>query len=107
VAVTDDQIARIYELFEGLGGLTSRKMMGGLTVYHDGQVFAILSDEDTVFLKAKGDFAGEMAKAGARQFGGINKKGKAYSMGYWALPDAALDEPELACDWARRALQHL
>ena len=28
-------------------------------------------------------------------------------MGYWTLPEAALDDPEAACDWARRALDAL
>ena len=25
-------------------------------------------------------------------------------MGYWSLPDAAVDDPEAACAWARQAL---
>ena len=25
-------------------------------------------------------------------------------MGYWSLPEAALDDPEAACDWAPRVL---
>ena len=33
--------------------------------------------------------------------------GKPTSMPYWTLPDAALDDPDMACDWARRALAHL
>ncbi|MFT5160036.1 MAG: DNA transformation protein [Paracoccaceae bacterium] len=107
MAVTEEQIAHIYGLFEELGDLSSRKMMGGLTLYHQGQVFAILSSDGLIFLKAKADFADEMAAAGSRIFAMINKNGKTSSMGYWTLPDAAMDEPDLACNWARRALQHL
>ncbi|MFT4717009.1 MAG: DNA transformation protein, partial [Paracoccaceae bacterium] len=55
MAVTEEQIAHIYELFEELGDLSSRKMMGGLTLYHQGQVFAILSSDGLIFLKAKAD----------------------------------------------------
>jgi DNA transformation protein len=29
---------------------------------------------------------------------------KTTGMPYWRLPDAALDDPDVACDWARRAL---
>ncbi|MDA9347626.1 TfoX/Sxy family protein [bacterium] len=32
------------------------------------------------------------------------KGDKRVAMPYWTLPDAAMDEPELACDWARRSL---
>lgn len=107
MAVTEGQIARIYELFEELGDLSSRKMMGGLTLYCQGQVFAILSQDGTVFLKASGSFAKQMEEAGARQFSMVNKNGKTSNMGYWTLPDEALDEPEQACDWARRAVNEL
>jgi len=32
------------------------------------------------------------------------KDGSVASMGYWTLPDGALDDPEEACHWARKAL---
>ncbi|MDG1239785.1 hypothetical protein [Planktomarina sp.] len=32
------------------------------------------------------------------------KDTKRVAMPDWTLPDAAMDEPELACDWARRSL---
>lgn len=103
MSVTDADIAFIYDLFASLGPLTSRKMMGGLTLYCDGQVFAILNSEATPYLKAKGVMAEEMAAAGSIQFGVDTGK----TMGYWTLPDAALDDPDIACDWARRALATL
>jgi len=28
-------------------------------------------------------------------------------MAYWTMPEEAVDDPDLACDWARRALAHL
>ena len=99
MSVSDADISFALELFEGLGPLTTRKMMGGLCLYSEGQIFGILDSDATVFLKAKGDFARELAASGGRQFGMDGK-----TMGYWTLPEAALEEPELACDWAKRAL---
>lgn len=32
---------------------------------------------------------------------------KPKAMPYWKLPDSALDDPDEACDLARRALAHL
>ncbi len=107
MAISDEQIAMMSDLFDGLGHITSRKMMGGLMLYCDAQVFALLDSGGTVFLKAKHDFAQSMSDAGARQFSSVNKDGKTNSMGYWTLPEAALDDPEQACDWARRALEQL
>ncbi|MGB5558001.1 MAG: TfoX/Sxy family protein [Paracoccaceae bacterium] len=102
MSVSDAGIQFALELFEGLGPLTTRKMMGGLCLYSEGQIFAILSSQGRLFLKAKGDFARALTARGAVQFG---MEGK--TMGYWTLPEAALDDPELACDWARKALAAL
>jgi DNA transformation protein and related proteins len=107
MAVTADEITLMHDMFADLGNITSRKMMGGLSIYCEGIIFAILSSESTIYLKAKGEFADEMAAAGARQFSMVNKHGKTSSMGYWTMPDEGLDDFDLACDWARRALQHL
>ncbi|WP_371169781.1 TfoX/Sxy family protein [Aliiroseovarius sp. 2305UL8-7] len=102
MSVTDSDIAFVKELLEGLGPLTHRNMMGGATFYSEGQVFAILSSDGEIFLKAKGAFAEAMEAEGSRIFGMDGK-----TMGYWTMPEAALDDPDLACEWARRALAAL
>lgn len=103
MAVSDDDKAFALELFEGLGGLTTRKMMGGLCLYHQGQIFAILDSSGGVFLKASGAFASKLTDHGATQFG----SGSGRTMGYWTLPLDALDDPAIAVDWARAALKEL
>jgi DNA transformation protein len=103
VAVSSATRAFVLELFEDLGGVTLRAMMGCLMLYRDGQVFALVSD-DRIYLKAAGPFAGSLAAEGAEQFLYTRKDGVTARMGYWSLPDPALDDPEAACDWARRAL---
>jgi len=102
MSVTDAEIAFAMELFSGVGPLTSRKMMGGLSIYSEGRIFAILSSEGRIYLKAKGDIAEALAAEGSEIF---EMSGR--SMGYWTLPDAALDDPDLAADWGRRALAAL
>ena len=96
--------AFVLELFEDLGGVTARAMMGGLMLYSDGRVFALVTGEERVFLKAAGSLAEALAAEGAEQFRYTRKDGVTARMGYWSLPDAALDDPEAACGWARRVL---
>jgi DNA transformation protein len=103
VSVTDADIAFVHELFEGLGGITHRKMMGGLSIYRDGQIFAILSSSGQIYLKASGGFAEALAAEGSVKFEMEDGRG----MNYWTLPEPALDDPALACDWAERALAAL
>ena len=69
MSVSDSDVAFMEELFAPLGAITHRKMMGGLSVYCDGQIFSILDSSGAVFLKAKGEFAEKLAGTGSRQFG--------------------------------------
>ena len=104
MAVSAATRAFALELFDGLGALSARAMMGGLTLYCHGQVFAIVTGEERIYLKAGGDFATELAAEGAEQFAYTRRDGVTARMGYWSLPDSAVDDPEAACDWARQWL---
>ena len=91
------------ELFEALGGVTARAMMGGLAVYSDGEIFAIVGSDERIYLKASGALAETLRAEGSEQFT-YRRAGGEGRLGYWSLPEAALDDPEGACDWARRVL---
>jgi len=104
VAVSNDDIEFVQDLFAELAPITTRKMMGGLTIYSDGLVFAILDASGQIFLKAADEFAKRLEAAGSTLFTFTGKNGKTRSMNYWTLPNAALDDPELAAKWAKGAL---
>ncbi len=104
MSVSDDEIAFAHELFSDLGPLTQRKMMGGLCLYRDGLIFALLQSDGTLWLKGKGDMAARMTDEGWEHWTYTRDTGKTTSMPYWRLPDAALDDPAMACDLARGAL---
>ncbi|MEL7299947.1 MAG: TfoX/Sxy family protein [Pseudomonadota bacterium] len=103
MAVTAEDIAFVRDLFSGLPALTTRKMFGGLSVYSEGQIFAIIGPENRIYIKASGPLAEALAAEGGAQFVYEGKE-KTASMGYWTLPESALDDPDEAADWARRAL---
>ncbi len=94
----------VLEVFDDLGGVTVRPMMGGLAVYRDGQIFALASGDDRIYLKATGTLAEALAAEGSEQFSYQRAGSGLTRMGYWTLPEAAADDPEAACDWARRVL---
>lgn len=109
MAIADADIAFALELFDGLGPLTTRKMMGGLCLYQDGTIFAILHSDAAIYLKGQGDMAARMGAEGWTRWTytrdrGKEDGGKETAMPYWKLPEAALDDPEMACDLARGAL---
>ena len=108
MGLSAEEIAAARDLFAGLGEITTRRMMGGLCLYHRGTIFAIVMGDGGIFLKGAGGFVQELEAEGCTQWS-YQREGRATPtrMAYWSLPDAALDDPDVACDWARRALAAL
>ncbi|WP_342075455.1 TfoX/Sxy family protein [Yoonia sp. SS1-5] len=96
MSVSDADIAFATDLFSDLGQVTTRKMFGGLGLYHAGTIFALVSSEGRIYVKTTPDMAQALAEQGSAQF---------HNMPYWSLPDDALDQPAEACGWAIRFLQ--
>jgi DNA transformation protein len=97
----------VRELFAGLGPVQVKRMFGGAGGYADGLMFLLIAD-DTIYLKADAALKAELAAEGSAPFVWIPEKGprqgEHVEMGYWRLPDAALDDPDQAARWGRKAL---
>lgn len=108
MAVAEGDVDAALELLADLGDLTTRRMMGGLCIYHDGTIFAILHSDGGLHLKARGQMIDRLEAMGARQWT-YQRDGqpKPTGMPYWSMPEAALDDPDLACELARETLKEL
>ena len=100
--------AFVSELFAGLGRVEIKRMFGGAGVYAEGLMFGLLAEE-TIHIKANDD----AMKAALRAEGSGPfvwspqsgpRKGERIDLGYWRLPEAALDDPDEAARWGRMAL---
>lgn len=108
MSVSQADIDHSKELYADLPNLTTRRMMGGLCLYSDGTIFAIIHSDLGLMLKAtKGPFAQKLATMGCTQWTYSREAGKTTAMPYWTLPPEALDDSEAACDLARQALAAL
>lgn len=107
MAVTDEQIAFVHDVFAQVGPITTRKMFGGLGIYSDGKIFATVMSTGELRLKGAGDMKTVFADAKWEQWTYTRKDGAQSSMPYWEMPEAFLDDPDEACAWARRALAAL
>ena len=107
MSVSSADIAFALELFEGLGRLTTRRMMGGLCLYRDGVLFALLRSDGSLWLKGSGAFAARVAAEGWQRWTHARAGQRPTAMPYWRLPDAALDDPDHACNLARETLRDL
>ena len=97
----------VRELFEGLGPVQIKRMFGGAGGYVDGVMFLLIAG-DVIHLKVDDALKAELRDAGSGPFVWIPdsgpRKGEQVEMGYWRLPESALDDPEEAVMWGRKAL---
>ena len=108
MAVSRAQLAFAEELFAALG-VSSRRMFGGAGLYAEGVMFGLIDGEEVIYLKADDALRAELEAEGSRPFQYTfpsgPRAGQTVGMGYWSLPDSALDEPDAAASWGRRALE--
>jgi DNA transformation protein and related proteins len=91
----------IAEATEPLGTLSKRAMMGGMTLYLDSAVFAIV-DEDVLWFKADAQSDAVWDGEGCGRFTFV-MNGKTGSMNYRRAPDDVYDDPEAMLRWAALA----
>ena len=96
--------AFVVELLRPLGLIRIKRMFGGAGVYlGEGPMFGLIAD-DTLYLKVDAALKAELSQAGSGPFAWTPTSGphagKSMDLGYWRMPDDALDNPELACIWA-------
>ncbi len=97
----------VKELFAGLGPVQIKRMFGGAGGYADGVMFLLLS-ADTIHIKVDDALKAELRAegSGAYEWTPQNgpRAGEKLDLGYWRLPDSALDDPDEATAWGRKAL---
>jgi DNA transformation protein len=97
----------VKELLAGMGPVQIKRMFGGAGGYADGVMFLLLAD-DAIYLKADDALKAELRAEGSGPFVWTPENGpragEQVEMGYWRLPDSALDDPDEAAGWGRKAL---
>lgn len=97
----------VEELLSGLGPITIKRMFGGAGVYAGPVIFGLIIDE-ALYLKTDEALRAELEDAGSEPWVYVMPRGpragQSASMGYWRIPESALDDPDEAVAWARKAL---
>lgn len=97
----------VRELFAGLGPVQIKPMFGGAGVYARARMFALLAD-DVIYLKTDEALRRALEAQGCGPFvwepSSGPRAGEKLAMSYWRIPDAALDDPDLAAAWGAKAL---
>lgn len=103
MSVAQSLLAWIVEAMAPIGTVTHRPMMGGVTLYCDGTVFAIISAERQLYFKADKASDAKWDAAGCERFT-FDMGGKIGSMNYRRAPDDVHDDAEAMRQWAALGL---
>jgi len=99
-------LAHVLELFSGVHTLRARRIFGGAGIYSGGQMFALLSADGAVFMKADDESKPAFETAGSSPFYYTAPgRDRPVTMNYWRLPKAAFEDSELAMEWAAKAIE--
>jgi DNA transformation protein and related proteins len=93
----------IEELFREFGPVNVRRMFGGVGVFVDGLMIALVTSEDVIYLKADGETTAAFEQEGLSPFSYATKNGEHTLTSYWRMPDRLYDDPEELARWARDA----
>ena len=101
-ALSDGFREFLEEQFAPVGGVTFRSMFGGLGIFRDGTMFALVADDTLYFRVDDGnqpDFEAEDSQPFTYQ-----GKGKPMAMAYWRAPERLFDDADEFVRWANNAI---
>lgn len=94
----------VVEQLEPLGGVRAKKMFGGHGLYRHDLMFAIVV-EDTLYLKVDAESRPEYESMALEPFAYQRKRKLVTLRSFYAAPADSLDDAELLCQWATRAIE--
>ena len=83
--------------------VSAKRMFGGHGIYHAGVMFALIADGQ-LYLKVDDESRAAFEAENLQAFV-YEAKGRRVSLSYFRAPDAMLDEPDVAREWAERGWQ--
>ena len=98
-----DYVAHAAELLSAGGPVRTCRMFGGHGFYVAGHFLALVAG-DVLYLKTDVATRSAFEAAGCRPFEFTPAGGKRVVMGYWTVPDEAMEAPEAMQPWARLAM---
>ncbi|MEL7562338.1 TfoX/Sxy family protein [Dehalogenimonas sp. 4OHTPN] len=84
----------VLEKLAPLGAVTGRSMFGGFGVFHEGEMFGLISN-DVMYLKADDSNREDYVKTGSRQY---------KPMPYWNVPADVFEDTAEQVEWARKSV---
>jgi DNA transformation protein len=100
VTVSQEYRQFVLEQLNRVAAVTARNMFGGVGIYSNGMMFALI-DDDTLYLKVDDTNRGEFEAAGS---GAFDPYGDGRVMQYYELPADALEDVDALRSWIDKAI---
>ena len=94
----------IADQLAALPGVVIKRMFGGLGLYFDERMFAVV-DDDTLYLRVDDATRPEFVKRDMSPFRPVKREPKKVSLNYYQLPAEVLEDSDVLVEWAKRAIQ--
>ncbi len=101
--VSEEFLNYVLDQLAGWGGVTARRMFGGVGLYRNGVMFGLLAD-DAAYLKVDDSNRAAFIEAGSSPFNPYPDLNKATVMSYYTIPAEVLENRENLISWAQRSL---
>lgn len=93
----------VLDQLSALEGLKVRAMFGGLSLYCNGLIFAIIAD-DALYFKVDEENRPNYVTIGSQPFSYIAKNNKRVALSYFEVPLNILEDPEQLCLYAQKSV---
>lgn len=101
MAVSQDFLEYMLDQLDSLEDLSYKRMFGGVGIFSQGKIFALLANDETYF-KVDDSNREKYTVHGSGPFQPFPDK--AMVMSYYDVPAHILENPMELCDWARDSL---
>jgi len=101
MATSADYRRYLEDLFAAVGGVTLRRMFGGLGIFRDGLMIALVDDE-VLYFKADATTVPHFQAEGSEPFV-YQSKGKTVALSYWRAPAFLFEDQDAFRRWAQDA----
>ncbi|MFY9553382.1 MAG: TfoX/Sxy family protein [Blastocatellia bacterium] len=99
--VSEEYIDYVVDQLGCIGEIVSKRMFGGVGLYHDGLFFGLIAG-DLLYFKVDDENRRDYESAGAKPFQPYGEE--SYSMGYYEVPVDVLENVDRLKMWARAAI---
>ena len=100
---SDELVHHLVDMLSPLGAVRAKRMFGGHGIYLGDDMFALVS-EDVLYFKVDEGNIDDYRRRALEAFI-YRRRGRPIALSFRQAPEEALDDEELLCAWAQRALE--